>query len=187
MIQQYTQRRKRKSPSCYATNFLNLVQHLCESLFRFIIDLSTYAFHIITFCTDIQRACHRPLLSKLGQLLSTRIDVLSREFIDALVLLQDQVPGFPGEIAIQIIEEQLGKPVDQLFDSFDVKPIAAASLGQVHVAYLNGQKLAVKVQRQGLRKLFDMDLKNIRVLAVILDKVNKRRLPFNPPTYLLCI
>ena len=115
-----------------------------------------------------------PTFIKLGQLLSTRVDILPNEYIEKLVQLQDKVPGFSGDAAVKLVEAQLGKPIDELFDSFNSTPIAAASLGQVHIAYKNGQKLAVKVQRQGLKNLFDMDLKNIKVLAKILDKFDPK-------------
>lgn len=115
-----------------------------------------------------------PAFIKLGQLLSTRIDVIPKAYIEALEVLQDQVPGFSGEEATKIIESELGKPIGQLFDTFDPKPLAAASLGQVHVATRGSQKFAVKVQRPGLKALFDMDLKNIRVLSILLDKADPK-------------
>jgi len=117
-----------------------------------------------------------PTFIKVGQLLSTRRDVLPIEYIKALERLQDDVPGFSGARAREIIEEDLGKPISEVFSSFDDKPLAAASLGQVHTAILKetGQKVAVKVQRQGLDNLFASDLVNLRLLAVILDKLDPK-------------
>mmetsp|Transcript_1238 Transcript_1238/g.3679 ORF Transcript_1238/g.3679 Transcript_1238/m.3679 type:complete len:832 (+) Transcript_1238:121-2616(+) len=113
-----------------------------------------------------------PTFIKIGQQFSTRVDVLSREFIAELEKLQDNVPAFESAQAISIIERNLGTPISQQFDSFDPVPIAAASLGQVHLATLKGERVVVKVQRPGLKSLFDIDLKNIRVLAQWLQKVD---------------
>jgi predicted unusual protein kinase regulating ubiquinone biosynthesis (AarF/ABC1/UbiB family) len=77
--------------------------------------------------------------------------------------LQDQVPAFDSATSVAIVEAELGAPVEQLFERFDPIPIAAASLGQVHRACLNNQEVVVKVQRPGLKDLFDIDLKNLRV------------------------
>jgi predicted unusual protein kinase regulating ubiquinone biosynthesis (AarF/ABC1/UbiB family) len=73
------------------------------------------------------------------------------------------VPPFESETAVRIIETELGQPVDVIFDRFDRDPIAAASLGQVHRATLRGEEVVIKVQRPGLKALFDIDLKNLRV------------------------
>lgn len=105
---------------------------------------------------------------------STRIDILPKEYTEELALLQDNVPGFSGEVAKQVIAQELGKPVEEAFDWFDPEPLAAASLGQVHRARYKGEELAIKVQRQGLRELFDLDLKNLKVLAILLDKCDPK-------------
>jgi len=115
-----------------------------------------------------------PTFVKLGQVISTRTDVLEKEYIAVLKDLQDNVPGFGGDKAVAIIETELGKPIGEVFDSFEKTPIAAASLGQVHRAVANGKPVAVKVQRAGLKELFDTDLKNLKVLVKLLDKFDPK-------------
>lgn len=115
-----------------------------------------------------------PTFIKLGQLLSTRVDVVPKEYIEELSILQDRVPGFSGTRAIEVIESEFGRPIEEIFDSFDQNAIAAASLGQVHRAVLDGQHVAVKIQRAGLRQLFEVDLKNLKLLARLIDKFDPR-------------
>ncbi|KAJ3698251.1 hypothetical protein LUZ61_001956 [Rhynchospora tenuis] len=107
-----------------------------------------------------------PTFIKLGQLSSTRSDLFPREFVDELAKLQDRVPAFSPEKARSFIQNELGCPIEVLFKEFEDSPIAAASLGQVHRAVLhNGERVAVKVQRPGLKKLFDIDLRNLKLVA----------------------
>jgi predicted unusual protein kinase regulating ubiquinone biosynthesis (AarF/ABC1/UbiB family) len=112
-----------------------------------------------------------PTFIKLGQLFSTRSDLFPAEFVEELSKLQDRVPAFPADKAVATVERELGAPVAQLFQEFDPVPIAAASLGQVHLARLpGGERCVVKVQRPGLKKLFDIDLENLRAVAEQLDR-----------------
>lgn len=107
-----------------------------------------------------------PTFIKLGQLSSTRSDLFPREFVDELAKLQDRVPAFSPAKAKGFIEKELGAPVNVIFKEFEERPIAAASLGQVHRAILhNGEKVVIKVQRPGLKKLFDIDLRNLKLVA----------------------
>ncbi|KAL7445688.1 hypothetical protein ACHAXH_009087 [Discostella pseudostelligera] len=115
-----------------------------------------------------------PTFVKLGQVVSTRTDVLPKEYIDVLKTLQDDVPGFSGKRAKDIISKELGKACDSLFQNFSIEPLAAASLGQVHTATYKGKKVAIKVQRAGLKELFDVDLKNLKKLAELLDKFDPK-------------
>lgn len=112
-----------------------------------------------------------PTFIKIGQALSTRADLLPLEYVRALQTLQDQVPPFPSNIAISIIETELGKPIHVLFRDFDPEPIAAASLGQVHTAHLHtGEHVVIKVQRPGLENLFDLDFKVLQRLIKICQR-----------------
>jgi predicted unusual protein kinase regulating ubiquinone biosynthesis (AarF/ABC1/UbiB family) len=115
-----------------------------------------------------------PAFVKGGQLLSTRLDILAKEYIAELSLLQDNVPPFSGDLAVKVVEAELGKPINELFAKFSEEPVAAASLGQVHYAEgFNGEKYAVKVQRQGLFEQFKYDLENMRYFAKLTDLLDK--------------
>lgn len=102
-----------------------------------------------------------PTFIKLGQLLSTRPDVLPPEYVDELSKLQDEVPPAPWAEAEQVIESQLG-PVADNFDEFDTEAISGASLGQVYDAQIDGERVAVKVRRPGIEDLVEADLRVIR-------------------------
>ena len=107
-----------------------------------------------------------PTFIKVGQLLSTRADILPIESVEELSKLQDEVPAFTATRAKQIIELDLGKPIDEMFAYFDPTPLAAASLGQVHKAQLHtGEEIVIKVQRPGLLKLFAIDLGILKRIA----------------------
>lgn len=107
-----------------------------------------------------------PTFIKIGQLFSTRADIFPSEYVEELSKLQDRVPAFSYEQVEQIIQEDLGKPIKELFSAFDPIPLAAASLGQVHKAQLrSGEEVAIKVQRPGLKKLFTIDLQILKGIA----------------------
>lgn len=109
-----------------------------------------------------------PTFIKIGQFISTRPDMLPPELVDELAKLQDTVPPFPSEKAIAKIEAELGKPISVLFREFSHKPLAAASLGQVHAAVLpNGDHVAVKVQRPDIAATIENDLEIIADLAAL--------------------
>lgn len=120
-----------------------------------------------------------PSFIKLGQALATRSDLLGDEMAADLSHLQDKLPPFPTSQARAIIEEEFGRPVEELFSSFDETPVAAASIAQVHFAVTTeGREVAVKVLRPGVEAAFHRDLELMRWVAgmVVMAKPELRRL-----------
>src|SRR5262249_19696977 len=109
------------------------------------------------------------LFIKVGQLLSIMANFLPAEFRSGLAGLQDQVPPRPYREIAARIEEELGQPVSALFDRFEQAPLASASLGQVHEAWLkDGAHVAVKVQHRDIDEIVRLDLTTIRrILAIV--------------------
>jgi predicted unusual protein kinase regulating ubiquinone biosynthesis (AarF/ABC1/UbiB family) len=111
-----------------------------------------------------------PTFVKLGQMLSTRSDLLPPTYLDALSRLQDRVAPFDFEVARDIIEQELGAKASRIFADIEPRPIAAASLGQVHRAALrDGRAVAVKVQRPGIREGILEDLDALGEIARFVD------------------
>jgi predicted unusual protein kinase regulating ubiquinone biosynthesis (AarF/ABC1/UbiB family) len=115
-----------------------------------------------------------PTFIKIGQSLSTRADLIPLEYVQELQQLQDRVPPFAINEAIAVIESELGKPIDILFQEFESVPLASASLGQVHKAKLHtGEEIVVKVQRPGLEGLFNLDFEVLHQIV----RAGKRYFP----------
>src|SRR2546423_1309404 len=111
-----------------------------------------------------------PTFVKLGQLMSTRIELMPQAYLDALARLEDKVERFPFHEVEKIVCSELGVRMSNAFSDFDVTPMAAASLGQVHRARLrDGRQVAVKVQRPGIRDAMFEDLDALDEIAEFLD------------------
>ena len=111
---------------------------------------------------------------KVGQIASTRADLLPRPLVEELAALQDRVPAFPAATARELIERELGRPVDEVFASFDDEPVAAASVAQVHRAELrDGEVVAVKVRRPDIIEKVRHD----RAILLTLARTGERVIP----------
>src|SRR5580658_1353065 len=112
-----------------------------------------------------------PIFVKFGQALSTRRDLLPADIADELAKLQDRVPPFDGTIAVESIEKAFGLPIADIFGSFESRPLAAASIAQVHTATLkNGGEVVVKILRPGMREIIDLDLEVLHYLGKLADQ-----------------
>lgn len=122
-----------------------------------------------------------PIFVKFGQVLSTRRDLLPKDIADELAKLQDQVPPFCGELAKKIIESELKSPIEKLFKTFDIKPLASASIAQVHVAQLtDGSDVVIKVLRPGISKVIQQDIALMYLAAKIIQKLWRKAKRLKP-------
>lgn len=114
------------------------------------------------------------LLIKLGQFVSSRVDILPKEFTDVLSELQDAVEPVDSDVMMRRIEEELSNPLNEYFETVKHTPIAAASLGQVHKAVLkSGETVAVKVMRPGIEEIISLDLAAFKVLIAFANRFTK--------------
>ncbi|WP_106767337.1 ABC1 kinase family protein [Paenibacillus faecalis] len=112
-----------------------------------------------------------PAFVKFGQLASTRSDLLPDHIIQELVKLQERVPPFSSESARALIEEEWGVPIEQVLQTFDDRPLAAASIGQVHAGVLkSGEAVAIKVQRPGVEAMIGRDLEILKDIVSLAEK-----------------
>ena len=112
-----------------------------------------------------------PIFVKFGQAISTRRDLLPADVADELAKLQDKVPPFPAEQAREILNNAYGEPVENIFKRFDIEPLAAASIAQVHTAQLqNGQEVILKVLRPGVLEKIEQDLEVLQLIARLADR-----------------
>uniref|UniRef100_A0A2P2L1R4 Protein kinase domain-containing protein n=1 Tax=Rhizophora mucronata TaxID=61149 RepID=A0A2P2L1R4_RHIMU len=126
--------------------------------------------------------CHLgPSFIKAGQVLANRPDIIREDYMNELCILQDDVPPFPNQIAFNIIEEELGQPLEAVFSKISSQTIAAASLGQVYRATLRdtGEDVAIKVQRPEIEPIIYRDLFLFRNLASFLNGISLEKLGCN--------
>jgi ubiquinone biosynthesis protein len=118
-----------------------------------------------------------PIFVKFGQMLSTRRDLLPTDIADELAKLQDQVPPFPNELAAAEIERAFGRPLAEVFASFEAQPVASASVAQVHFAKLPpqgdraGTEVAVKILRPNIQPIVERDLALLDSAALLIERV----------------
>jgi len=113
-----------------------------------------------------------PIFVKFGQVLSTRRDLLPADLADELAKLQDQVPPFAAELAAAEVERAFGRPIEQVFKSFEAQPVASASVAQVHFASLpDGTEVAVKILRPNMLPVIERDLELMDSGALLIERV----------------
>ena len=142
----------------------------------FLIPWNLFTFKkTINIAENIRLICEDlgPIFVKLGQMISTRKDLLSEDIATELAKLQDNVTPFDGEIARKLIEDELGKNINDIFESFDSSPMASASIAQVHPAKLKtGEDVIVKVVRPDIRSKIIQDISLMKKIANYLENLS---------------
>jgi len=122
-----------------------------------------------------------PTFIKFGQILSTRPDILPEEFVKEFLKLQDEVPPFPFTDVVKAIEQEFKRPVKELFKEIEEKPVAAASIAQVHRAVTReGEGVVIKVQRPDIEAVIDNDLSILQYIAKLIAKYIPESRNYNP-------
>lgn len=122
-----------------------------------------------------------PSFIKLAQILSARPDLITKAYADEFKKLQDEVPPFRFEEVRIIIQQELGAPIEEIFKEFEVRPIAAASIAQVHGAVLkSGEEVVVKIQRPRIKEIIETDIDIMRFVAELMDRYLSEAEFFNP-------
>lgn len=122
-----------------------------------------------------------PIFIKFGQMLSTRRDLLPDDIADELERLQDAVPPFPGTVAQQIIEKAFDRPVEDIFDEFESRPLASASIAQVHAAKLkNGDEVVIKVLRPDVLPVIRRDISLLYIVAELASRYSAQARRLRP-------
>lgn len=154
--------------------------------FRFFVYLNPFYWRLrdkYTRAERIRMAIEKlgPIFVKVGQIVSTRRDLLPDDVAIELSKLQDRVPPFPGVIAKKIILESLNQPLETVFSSFDTDALASASIAQVHAAQLlTGEEVVVKVLRPNIRKIIEQDIDLLMTMARIAERYSSNLRQFKP-------
>jgi ubiquinone biosynthesis protein len=163
----------------YLVERLNLKEHI-PFVTRF---GDTTAGQPLSTGTRLRLICEElgPTFIKFGQLLSTRVDIIPPDVISELALLQDHAPTFSEPEVRTILEHEYGKPPEKVFADFSSRPIAAASIAQVHKATLpSGERVVIKIQRPDIKRLVNIDLDILEVIASGLENYIPESKAFYP-------
>ena len=167
----------------YLVNRLNIEQNIVGRTFFRLTPIKRREIFDIPLPVRARKVLEElgPTFIKLGQILSTRPDLIPLNFCKEFEKLQDDVPAFEYGKVEEQIKNEFGSDVDKLFDNFSREPLAAASLAQVHTGELKtGEKVIVKVQRPNIERVIVADLEILHALAKLAEKYIQESKPYSP-------